>query len=334
MNRRHPVTLFLVALVVVFGAAPGAQDRPAPPGERAAGLQVILLGTAAGPTILPDRFGICTLVVAGSQRLLFDLGRSALTALPRLDLNPADLTKVFLTHLHSDHVFSLPELFLAPWASLGRQVPLQVWGPKGTRAMMKHLAAAFAFDIHVRRDVDEHHSARGITAVTVDVREGIVHQADGVVVTAFLVDHGPVAPAFGYRIDYRGRSVVLSGDTGPSPSLVRAARGADVLVHELGRWKDDPLLTGPLDELMPGSRQTRRQVRAIAAHHTDAVEAGRIFAQVQPKLAVFSHYNAVPAAVLPLVRRNYAGPVEFGDDLMTIDIGAAVTVRRFAAVPR
>ena len=84
---------------------------------------------------------------------------------------------------------------------------------------------------------------------------------------------------------------------------------------------------------MPNSRQTRGQVRAINAHHTDGEEAGRIFASVAPKLAVFSHYNVAPASALPLVRQNYSGPLEFGEDLMTIDIGDAVTVRRFT-IPR
>jgi ribonuclease Z len=88
-----------------------------------------------------------------------------------------------------------------------------VWGPDGTKSMMEHLQKAFAFDIHIRRDVDEKFSADGIKVVASDIREGVVYRANGVTVTAFLVDHAPVAPAFGYRVDYQGRSVVLSGDT-------------------------------------------------------------------------------------------------------------------------
>src|SRR4030095_15292310 len=114
----------------------------------------------------------------------------------------------------SDHIVSLPELYLYPWPA-GRKVPLQVWGPHGTRAMMNHLQEAFAFDIHIRRDVDERFSAEGIKVIATDIREGVIHEANGVKVTAFLVDHGPVKPAFGYRVDYRGRSVVMSGDTKP-----------------------------------------------------------------------------------------------------------------------
>ena len=197
--------------------------------------------------------------------------------------------------------------------------------------MLKHLQEAFAFDVHIRRDVDEKFSAEGIKVVAIDIREGVVHEANGVKVTAFLVDHGPVKPAFGYRVDYQGHSVVLSGDTKPSENLIKFAGGVDLLIHELGRSKQDPLLVGPPDELLPEFRQTRQQMKTIAEHHTDGREAGRVFQRAKPKLAVFSHYNLPPAAVLPLVRESYDGPVEFGEDLMTIDVGDRVTVHRFDA---
>ena len=250
----------------------------------------------------------------------------------RLAINPADVTKVFLTHLHSDHIVSLPELVLFPWASQGRATPLQVWGPDGTRSMVKHLLEAFSFDIHIRRDVDEKFSPEGIRVIASDIREGVVHEANGVKVSAFLVDHGPVKPAFGYRVDYQGHSVVISGDTKPSESLVKFSQNVDVLIHELGQSKQDPRLTGPPDELIPSLRVTRRQARTIADHHTDAAEAGQVFQRVQPKLAVFSHYpNIVPAEVLRVVTQSYAGRVEFGEDMMTIDIGNAINIRRFSA---
>jgi len=194
--------------------------------------------------------------------------------------------------------------------------------------MTTHLSDAFSFDIHVRRDLDEKFAPEGIRILATDIREGVVYDAAGVKVTAFLVDHGPVAPAFGYRVDYGGHSVVLSGDTKPTDNLVKFAGGADVLIHELGRPKDDPALAGPPDELLPGGN-TRRQARAIAEHHTDAAEASRVFQRVNPKLAVFSHANLPPGETLATVRRDYPGRVEFGSDLMTIDIGSVITIRPF-----
>ena len=145
-----------------------------------------------------------------------------------------------------------------------------------------------------------------------------------------------LSPAFGYRVDYRGHSVSLSGDTRPSDSLVKASAGVDVLIHSVGRWKQDPVLSGPANEFLPGSRTLRSQAKTIAEHHTDGEEAGRIFQRVRPKLAVFSHYNTnidLPNT-LRLVRQTYAGPVEFGEESMTIDVGDTVTVQRSAGVPK
>lgn len=327
-------TASMITVAVLLLAAPLNLAATQNPSSTDAALRVLLLGTAGGPSFSADRLGISTLVVAGPERLLFDAGRSLTTGMTRLGISPADVTKVFLTHLHSDHIISVPELLLYPWASQGRRTPLQVWGPTGTRAMMDHLQEAFSYDIHVRRDVDERFPADGIKATSTDIREGVVYEANGVKVTAFLVDHAPIEPAFGYRVDYRGHSVVLSGDTKPSENLVKMAQGVDLLVHELGSWKQDPNLAGPPDELFPGSRQTKGQVQTIRNHHTDGVDAGRIFDRVKPKLALFSHYNVDPTATLLLVRQTYSGAVEFGEDLMTLEIGDSVTVTRFRGPAR
>lgn len=314
-----------IAITLLIPFRVGADQTASPPRQN---LRVILLGTQGGPTFNAQRLGIGTLIVAGQERLLFDAGRSVTTGMVRAAVNPADVTRVFITHLHSDHVISLPELMISPWASQGRKVPLEIWGPEGTRAMMEKFQEALAFDIHVRRDVDERFPAEGVRVLAQDIREGTVYESNGVKVTAFLVDHGPVKPAFGYRIDFGGRSVVISGDTGPSANLVKFSAGVDVLIHEVTRWKQDPVLSGPPDELLPNSRQTRGQAKTIAEHHTDGVEVGRVLAQVKPRLAVFSHYNVDPKATLPLVRQQYDGPVEFGEDVMAIDIGDQVSIQR------
>jgi len=319
----------LLGLFLSISVYAGSQDQTLKNNDST--LRVILLGTRSGPAIDAQRVGIGTLVVAGPELLLFDCGRGVPTAISRAAIRPADVTKVFLTHLHSDHVIALPELYLYPWASEDRSTPFHVWGPEGTKAMMANLQKAFAFDIHVRRDVDEKFSADGIRVVSTDIREGVMYRANGVTVTAFLVDHAPVTPAFGYRVDYQNRSVVMSGDTRPSENLIKYAKGADLLIHEAGLWKQDPRLVGRADEPFPNpnSRGTRGEARIIAEHHTDPSEAGRIFEKVKPKLAVFSHYNAA-APILPLVKQSYTGPVEVGEDGMTIDIGETINIRRLA----
>jgi len=181
--------------------------------------------------------------------------------------------------------------------------------------MMEHMQETFAFDIHVRRDVDEKLPADGIKVVSHDITQGVVLDEQGVKVTAFLVDHGPVSPAFGYRVDYRGHSVVLSGDTRASENLVRFAQGVDVLIHEVV----DP------DVIRARGRAT---AGAIIAHHTTPEEAGEIFARIKPRLAVYSHAPNTEA-VITQTRKTYAGPLQGPEDMLTIDIGERVNVRHF-----
>jgi ribonuclease Z len=183
--------------------------------------------------------------------------------------------------------------------------------------MMEHMLQAFDFDIHMRRDVDEHLPAAGITAVSHDVGEDTVFSEHGVTVTAFFVVHGPVRPALGYRVDYGGHSVVLSGDTRVSENLIRHAQGTDVLIHEV--IDPDALRARP-------DRPSAAVVDAIVAHHTTPEQAGEIFRRVAPRLAVYSHAPNTEN-VLARTRATYAGPLQGPEDLLTIVIGDQVTVR-------
>ena len=312
----------LPALVPGGGRAGGiAQAQAVSPSPTATvpsdSLKVVLLGTGVGPPVNLQQYGASTLVEAGAQRFLFDCGRGATLRLAQAGVPIGSITRVFLTHLHSDHVLQLPDLLLTGWAGGRRAVPLAVWGPAGTRAMMDHLQQAFAFDIHTRRDVDEHLPAAGITVVSHEVTtDGVVFTKDGVTVTAFLVDHGPVQPAFGYRIEYRGRSVVLSGDTRVSENLVRHAQGADVLVHEV---IDPEALRDRPDH------PSAAIVDAIIAHHTTPQQAGEVFRRVAPRLAVYSHAPNTER-ILAQTRTAYAGPLQGAEDLLTILIGAHIEV--------
>jgi ribonuclease Z len=174
--------VILFTLFLVIAPPAGSQEQTLNSDDSTP--KVMLLGTRSGPAIDPQRAGIGTLIVAGPERLLFDVGRGVPTAMSRMGIMPADVTKVFLTHLHSDHVIDLPELYLYPWASQGRTTPFEVWGPDGTKAMMQNLQKAFAFDIRIRRDVDEKYPGKGIKVIATDIREGVVYQSNGVKVNA------------------------------------------------------------------------------------------------------------------------------------------------------
>ena len=305
MRRAIGAGLVFLALGNAAGAAPA--------------LTVTLLGTG-NPR--PEVRGGPSILVEGDGRvLLFDAGRGATEKLFALDrLARADA--LFLTHLHSDHTVGIPDLWLTGWI-FGRSTPLRVRGPAGTAELCRNLERAYAFDIHTRRDVDEKLPAEGARLVPVEIRDGSVTAEGALRVTAFLVDHGVVRPAYGYRIDLGPRSVVLSGDTRPDDNLVKFARGTDLLIHEV--------IAPDAERFGAAFSFSKEQRERVIAHHTTPEQAGIIFSRVKPKLAVYSHIvpSFVTAADLVApTRKTYAGPLEVGEDGMVIVVGDTVRVIR------
>jgi len=307
MQARHALTVALFVAALVPAVARGQQFR------------ATLLGTGC-PAAVMNRFGPSTLVEAGDQKFLFDAGRGALQRLTQLDVRWQDIQGVFLTHLHSDHVVGFPDLWLTGWLIVpGRKVPLQVRGPTGTAAMMSHLQQAFAYDVRIRTENDGV-SPEGVALAVEEIGEGVVYDKGGVKITSFEVDHAPVKPALGYRIDYSGRSIVLSGDTRVSQNLLRHAQNVDVLVHEV---------FAPATLQRAGVPAAR--AKSIVDYHTTPEQAGEVFARLKPKLAVYSHIcmpSATEEDLVPGTRKTYTGPLELGEDLMAIDIGETIRVRK------
>lgn len=282
-------------------------------------IKVTLLGTGAPPPVM-NRFGPSILVEAGGQKFLFDAGRGAMQRLAQIKVRWQDVDGVFLTHLHSDHTVGFPDLWLTGWlVGPGRDRPLNVWGPRGTKKMMSHLEQAYEYDIRVRPYADRA-SPDGAVILAEDIGEGVAFEKAGVKITAFEVDHKPVNPAFGYRVDYGGRTVVLSGDTRVSENLVRYAQGVDVLIHEV---------VAP--ETFQRAGTTPERAKSIAAQHVTPEQAGEVFSRVKPRLAVYSHIllpTATEQDVIPSTRTTYSGPLELGEDLMVIEVGNKIEVRR------
>jgi ribonuclease Z len=273
-------------------------------------MTVTLLGTGCPPPN-PRRRGPATLVQAGDERLLVDAGSGVGAQLIAAGVAVADVPRVFLTHLHSDHVIDLGHLVLTRWI-VGENAPLAVFGPAGTRAHVERLLALWEWDIEVRRG--HMHDREPPRVAVTEIEEGRVYRSDRLTVTAFAVEHEPVKPAYGFRIEADGRRVVVSGDTRPCENLVRHARGADILVHECTdatrtRWT-------------PGCGWPTREakVRDLASYHTGPDEVGRVAAQAGAGTLVLTHLmpGSEPADLAARAARDFAGPIVVGEDLMEV----------------
>jgi ribonuclease Z len=223
-----------------------------------------------------------------------------------------------LTHLHSDHIVGIPDLWLTGWLEASyaqRKGPFIVYGPKGSQGLMDGLKSAFQWDIKARI-ADQNLSPISIEAKVTEIKEGVIFDQDGVKVTAFDVDHGELlTPAFGYRVDFAGRSVTISGDTRFSENLIKFANGTDLLIHQVAAASDE-LIKIP-------------SFKVILDHHTLPHEAGIVFTRVKPTLAVYYHFvllgtPRIPAVtekeVLEMTRKTYDGPLLIGEDLMAFRI--------------
>ena len=270
-------------------------------------LEVLLLGTGY-PRPDAEHAGPSTAIVAGNQWFVVDAGRGTTMRVAGTDLDYANLRGVFLTHLHSDHTAGLPDLFNTSWQFGRKSVPLELYGPRGTKKLADAMLLFFAEDIHIRRDLQEKHPAAGATIRTHIVREGVVYDDGDVKVTAFVVDHRPVRDAFGYRFESGGRTIVVSGDTRPTENLVRYARGADILVLEA-------YLPEHFDKVDSPEVAAR-----LKSYHTSAEEAGEIAARAGVHTLVLTHL--IPANAEETFReraaRKFKGEIVVGRDLLRI----------------
>ncbi|MCZ6699345.1 MAG: MBL fold metallo-hydrolase [Planctomycetota bacterium] len=271
--------------------------------------QVILLGTGT-PNADPDRSGPAVAVVVNETPYLVDCGpgivRRAAAAKRKgvTGLDAPNLERVFITHLHSDHTLGLPDLIFTPWV-LGRDTPLEIYGPPGTSEMAEHLVAAYRQDIRIRIDGLEPANPNGYQVNVHEIEPGIVYRDDNVIVKAFPVRHGSWKHAFGYRFETADRTIVISGDTAPCQSLIDHAEGCDILIHEVYSAK-------AFKERPPEWQ------RYHAAFHTSTKELAEIATQVRPGLLVLTHqlfWGKTEADLLAEVRESYDGPVVSGRDL-------------------
>lgn len=259
------------------------------------GLKVAFCGTGS-PLPSPKRAQTCTAIFAGDRFFIVDAGTGSWETIQGAGVPPAKLAAVFLTHFHSDHIGDLSEVNLNSWVA-GRAAPLSVYGPEGVERVVAGENEALALDSLYRT---AHHgeaiappAAAGMAAVSFNGgAPAVVLEENGLKVTAFPVKHDPVKPAVGYRFDYQGRSVVISGDTAYSESLIANARGADVLVHEAQAHHMVAKMREAAEKA--GNSGVAKIMADIVTYHTSPEEAMRAANEAQAEWLILTHLTPPP----------------------------------------
>ncbi len=268
--------------------------------------RVVLLGTG-NPNPDPDRMGPAVAILSGSRAYIVDCGPGVVRRAAQAGIAMEQITRAFVTHLHSDHTVGLPDLIFTP-AVTGRKEPLEIYGPPGIRAMTSLVMKAYREDQQIRLHGLEPAVPQAYVVHAHDVAPGEIYRDDAVRVIAFAVNHGSWKHAYGYRFEAPDKVIVISGDTTYSPGLIAAAKGCDILVHEV--YSEKGLASRPAD--------WQRYHRAF---HTSARDVGRVAAQVRPKTLVLYHqlgWGQGADEILGEIRQEYQGTTLFGKDLDVI----------------
>ncbi|MCI4643451.1 MAG: MBL fold metallo-hydrolase [Hyphomonadaceae bacterium] len=306
-------------------------------GELPDGIHVYLCGTGSP---MPDvtRAGPCIGVLAGDQAFIFDAGSGSVRKLGSMGFPMTRLEAAYLTHLHSDHIDGLGELLLQAWITGERNSPLPVSGPTGTDMVVNGLNAAYEIDRGLRI---AHHgpgvadpAGFGGAPMIITLPTGpqgrlVVYDEAGIRITAIRVSHAPVDPAFGYRIDYGGRSVAISGDTIYHPGFVAGAEGVDVLLHEAL----DPEMVGQLEAALTarGRERIAKIMSDIPSYHATPEDAARAASEAGARELVYYHtIPPLPARIIHPVFLGeagdiFGGPITIGEDGMIISMPAGGT---------
>ena len=273
------------------------------------GTQLVLLGTGT-PNADPERSGPSLAIIVNNISYVVDCGpgvvRRAAEASKKgiPSLGASRLSRLFITHLHSDHTIGYPDFILTP-AVLERQSTLEVYGPKGLQLMTDHLLAAYKEDIDLRIEGLEHGNSGSYKVNVHEIKEGIIYKDSNLAVKAFKVHHGSWPEAFGYRFETKDKVIVVSGDCTYSENLIKNAQGCDILVHEVYS--------------MEGFANRDKKWQAYhSVFHTSTAQLADIANKVKPKLLVLTHqllWGATKESMLAEIKQSYSGKVAYGNDL-------------------
>lgn len=274
-------------------------------------MKMTLLGTSC-PAVSTRRFGPSSLVRHQGQNFLVDCGSGCTQRLLAAGSNGAELDAIFLTHLHSDHVIDLYQVIVSSWHQ-NRDRPQKIYGPKGTKAFVDGTLKLWRQEREGRIDHEKRRSIAAFEIEVVEFEAGSLLKTPNLEIRAFPVAHGPIQNAFGFVFEAAGEKLVFSGDTSPCDSLIEAALDADIMVHEVF-IHEGLALTG---------LRTAEGIQAVESYHTLSTELGAIATKARARCLILNHFVPPDFDPIPLIatlRRDYAGPIIIGEDLMTLDL--------------
>ena len=269
------------------------------------------------PNPNPERMGSAYLVLVNETPYLFDFGPGVVRRVAALTTNWGgsfsnfDVTKLeyaFLSHIHSDHTLGLADLIITPWI-MGRDKPLKIFGPEAAKDMADHIIKAYQPDIDYRIYGTQPQNDKGYKAIFTSIEEGVIYEDKNIMVTAFLNDHGDLAESYGFLIQTEEKTILISGDTGPSANLLRFGNEVDILVHEV-------YSQAGFEKKEPDWKIYHK------AHHTSPSELAKIAKKLNPKTLVLSHilfWGSSESEILEEIMKDYDGKVILADDLIEIN---------------
>ena len=294
----------------------GCALAPRPAEGQSGASRLILLGTGGGPRPRKTNSASAQVIVVNEVAYVVDCGDGVARQLVLAGVPLPTLRHVFLTHQHSDHNADYGNLILLAWTA-GLRTRVDSWGPPPLEEMTRLFMEMNSYDIRTRIQDEGRIALQPLVHVHELTEGGLIFEDENVRVTATLVDHPPVVPAFGYRFDAHDRSIVISGDTAPSENLIQLARGADVLVH-------DAFYPAAIDRLVAGVLNAPTLKQSILSHHTSAEDAGRVAQTAGVKTLVLSHLvppedpTVTDQMWIDAAGAHFDGEIIVGKDLLEI----------------
>jgi len=275
-------------------------------------MELTLLGTGC-PAVHAERYGPAQIVRHGGTTLLVDCGSGVTQRMAQAGISGRDIDAVLLTHMHSDHIVDLFQLVISSWHQ-GRDKPMRVFGPSGTYRYVDGMVSLWQNEMEQRIEHERRPSAVALQTEVTEMKPGEAVDFGPVRVTAVEVDHKPIRHAYGYVIEADGSKLAISGDTRPCDALVEAARGADLLLHEVF-----------VHHAMKPKEGVRSQetIDRVASYHTLSSDVGKVAAKAGVKWLALTHFvppDCDTEALYKEVRADFAGPLTIGADLMTLDL--------------